>query len=120
MEREARMTIEPFADFRVLVGRIVVEDDVDSLVGRDLSLDLVEKADELLMPMFLHAAPDDLALKDVDGCEQRGGAVALVVVGHSSGAPLLQRQTWLGTVERLDLALLLDRQHDGMRGRLVI
>ena len=55
------MAIEPFADLRVLMGGIVVEDDADSLVGLKLSLDLVEKSDEFLMPMLLHAAPDDLA-----------------------------------------------------------
>ena len=38
----------------------------------------------------------------------------LVVVGHGSGASLLHRQAGLGAVERLDLALLVDRQHDGM------
>ena len=67
MEGEAWMAIEPFADLRVFMGCIVVEDDVDGLVGRDLSLNLIEEADELLMPMLLHAAPDDLAFEDVEG-----------------------------------------------------
>ena len=120
MEGEARMTIEPFADFRVLVGRKVVEDDVDSLVGRDLSLDLVEEADELLMPMLLHAAPDDFAFEHVEGGEQRGGAVAFVIMGHGGDTPLLQGQARLGAVERLDLAILVDREHDGMLGRIDI
>ena len=39
MEGETRMAIEPFADLRVLMGGIVIEDDVDGLFGRDLSLD---------------------------------------------------------------------------------
>ena len=38
------------------------------------------------------------------GCEQRGCAMALVVVGHGTGTPLLHRQARLGTIERLDLA----------------
>jgi len=104
MEGEPRMAIEPFADLRVFMGRIVVKDDMDSLFGWDLSLDLVEKADELLMPMFLHAASDDLAFEHVEGGKQGGGAVALVVVVHSGGAPLLEGQARLGTIERLDLA----------------
>src|SRR6185312_3747473 len=110
MESEALMAIEPFADLRMLMGRIVVEDDVDGLGGGNLSLDLVEEADELLMPVLLHAAPDDLAFEDIEGGEQRGRTVALVVVGHGSGASLLQRQARLGAVERLDLALLIDRE----------
>ena len=56
---------EPLDDLRVLVGGIVVEDDVDGLAGWDLALDGVQKADELLMPVALHAAADDLALQDV-------------------------------------------------------
>ena len=57
------------------------------------------------MPVALHVAADDRAVEDVEGGEQGGGAVALVVVGHGAGAPLLHRQARLGAVERLDLAL---------------
>ncbi len=50
--------------------------------------------------------------------QERGRAVALVVVRHGPGAALLHRQAGLGPVERLDLALLVDRQHDGVRRRV--
>jgi hypothetical protein len=43
----------------VFVAAVIVEDDVDDLAGRDLGLDGVEEADELLVPVALHAAPDD-------------------------------------------------------------
>jgi hypothetical protein len=58
MEHEARMAIEPGAHLGVLVAAviIIIEDDVDELVGRDLGLDRVEEADEFLMPVALHAA----------------------------------------------------------------
>src|ERR1700757_1641923 len=118
MEGEPRMAIEPFAYLRVFMGRIVVEDDVDRFFDWDLSLDLVEKADELLMPMLLHAASDDLAFEHVEGGKQGGGAVAFVVVCHSGGAPLLEGQARLGAIECLNLALLVDREHDGMLGRI--
>jgi hypothetical protein len=36
---------------------------------------------------------------------------------HGSGAPLLRRQAGLGAIERLDLALLVERQDDGVGGR---
>jgi hypothetical protein len=49
----------------VLVRRVVVEDDVDDLAGRDVGLDRIEKANELLMAMALHAAADDPAFQDV-------------------------------------------------------
>src|SRR5215211_5173886 len=71
----------------------------------------VEEADELLMAMALHAAADDLAVDHVKSGEQRGRAVALVVVRHGAGSAALHRQAGLRAVERLDLALLVDRQH---------
>ena len=70
------------------------------------------------MPVALHVAADDGAVEDVEGGEQRGGAVALVVVRHRPGAARLHRQSRLGAVERLDLALLVDREDDGVGGRI--
>src|SRR5215472_12920582 len=52
--------------------------------------------------------------------EQGGGAVALVVMGHGATTAALHRQPRLGAVERLDLALLIDRQHQRMLGRVDI
>ena len=72
------------------------------------------------MPVALHVAADDRAVENIQRGEQRRRAVALVVVGHRAGAALLQRQAGLGAVERLDLALLVDRQDDGMGGRIDI
>ena len=66
--------------------------------GRHFALDSVEKADEFLMSVALHTAPDDLAFKDVERDEQGGGAVALVTVCHGGAAPLLHRQPGLSAV----------------------
>src|SRR5450759_3224063 len=60
------------------------------------------------------------AVEDVKGGEQCGRAVTFVVVGHRPGAALLHRQTGLGAVERLDLAFFIDREDDGMGGRVDI
>ena len=69
---------------------------MDRLAGRDLALDGVEEADEVLMPVALHATADDLALQHVEGGEQGGRAVALVIVGHGPGPTLLQgRPGWV-------------------------
>src|SRR5262245_33549917 len=78
------MAAEPGPDLWVLVGGVIVEDHVHQLAGRHLGLDRIQKADEFLMPMALHAAADDLAVEHVEGGEQCGGAVALVIVGHPS------------------------------------
>ena len=57
------------------MGGVVVEDDVDDLAGRDLCLDGVEEADELLMPVALHAAAEHGAVEDIQGGEERGRAM---------------------------------------------
>ena len=80
----------------MLVGGVVVEDHVDDLSGRHLRLDGVEEADELLVTVALHASADDLAFEHVESGEQRGGAVALVVVGHRPGRPFfIGRPGWV-------------------------
>jgi hypothetical protein len=115
MEDKARMPVVPGANLGVLVCRVVIENDVDDLVGRDVGFDRIEEANELLMAMTLHATADDLAFQDVERGEQSGCAVALVVMGHCRAAALLHRQTGLGAVERLDLRFLVDRQDHRMR-----
>src|ERR1700735_633109 len=108
------MPAEPFDDLRVLMGGVVVEDYMDDLADRDLGLDLIEKADELLMPVLLHALPDDRTVEHVERREERGRSVALIVMGHRPAAPLLQRQARLGPVQRLDLGFLIKGQHHRM------
>ena len=88
--------------------------------GRDLRLDGVEEADKLLVAVALHVAADDGAVEDVEGGEQRRRAMAFVVVGHGPGAALLHRQAGLGAIKGLDLALLINREDDGVGGRIDI
>ena len=118
MEDPAGMTFEPGHDFRMFVRAVVVEDDMDQLAGRHLTLDGVEKADELLVAVLLHAPADDRAVEDVEGSEQGGGAVALVIVCHCLAFAGLERQARLGAIEGLDLmGLLVDREHQRVGGR---
>ena len=115
MEGPARMPLEPCLDLWVLAGSVAVDRRVDQLAGRNVALDGVEEADELLVPMALHAASDHRAVEDFESGEQRRRAVALVVVGHGAAAAGFQRQPRSGAVERLDFALFVDRQHHRMR-----
>ena len=118
VEDKPRMFFEPLHDVGMFVGGIVVDDDMDRLFLRHSGLDDVQKPDELLMAMALHALADDLALKDIERCEQGRDAVALVIMSHGASAPLLHRQPGLATVKRLNLALLIDRHDDGVVGRI--
>src|SRR5512132_1546883 len=84
---------------------VVVEDDVHDLADRHGGLDAVQKPDELLMAVALHAAADDLALEDVERGEERRRAVSFVIVRHGRAPAVLQGQPRLGPIERLNLRL---------------
>jgi hypothetical protein len=104
MERPARMIGEPFENLGLFVGGVIVDDGVDDFSGRNSALDGIEEADELLVAMPSHAAPDHGSIEEVERGEQRGRAVALVVMGHRPAFSGLERQARLRAVERLDLA----------------
>ena len=72
------------------------------------------------MRVALHVAADDSAVEDVEGGEQRRRAMAFVVVGHGSGAAHLYRQAGLDMIKGLDLALLINREDDGVSGMVDI
>src|SRR5438132_13704806 len=76
----------------MLVGGVVVEDDVDHLAGRHLGLERVQEGHELLMAVALHVAADDGPVEDVERSDQGRGAMALVVVRDGAEPALLQRQ----------------------------
>ena len=87
---------------------------MDALVGGDCGIDGVEEADELLMPVAGHIAADDGAIEDIEYGEQCRGAVTLVIMGHRAEPSLFERQARLCAIERLYLALFVERQHDGV------
>ena len=104
----------------MFVGGIVVQDHVHDPPGGNGGLDRVQKADELLMAMALHAAAQNRPLQHIERRKQGRRAVALIVVGPRRGTAWLQRQPGLGAVEGLDLGFLVHREHDRMGGRIDI
>jgi hypothetical protein len=60
---------------------------MDDLAGGDVGFDRIEKANELLMAMALHAAADDLAFQDVErGKQGRGAMCAATQAPRDPGA----------------------------------
>src|SRR5260370_1865000 len=76
VEDEARMARQPGLDLRMLMGGVVVDDDVDDLTGGDFGFDGLEEADEIPMPVPLHAAAEDPAFQCVESGAAWGGALA--------------------------------------------
>ena len=120
VEMVTRVAGEPRFDRRGFVSCVVVEHQVDVEIGRRGLLDRGQELAEFDRPMTLVAAADDSAGGDVQGGEQRSRAVALVVVAASLDLTRPHRQQRLGAVERLDLRLFIDAQHQGAVGRIDI
>src|SRR5437016_12289883 len=67
-----------------------------------------------------HADIDHGPVLGVHGRKQRGRPVAFIIARHRATTPFLPRRTGLGSVQRLDLTLFIERQHDGIFWRIQI
>ena len=76
----ARVAGEPRFPGRGLVGGVIVEHEMDVEIGRHGLLDLGQELAEFDRAVTLVTAADDVAGSDVQGGEQRGRAVTLVVM----------------------------------------
>ena len=111
---------EPALHLGMLVGRVVVHDHVDLFTSRDHIIDHAQELQPFLMAVPVVAHRNHLALERVEGGEQRGRAMGLVVVGHGSAAAFLHWQAGLSAVQCLTLALFVGAQHQGMFGWIQI
>jgi hypothetical protein len=80
MHMPSRPFGNPVADQRRLVGGVIVHDEMDVEFARHRGLDLIQELAELDGAMATVALADNLAGGDVEGSEQRGRAMANVVV----------------------------------------
>src|ERR1022692_4032468 len=60
------------------------------------------------------ALANDFALQNFQSGEQGGRAMPDIVMGISAAAPLLERQTRLRPVQRLDLALFIQAENQAL------
>ena len=92
MEVEALVSLEPSFDFRVFVGAVVVQYQVDLQPVGHFAVDGVEELDELGVAVPGKALADHCAGEHVQGGEQGRGAVAFVVMGRGAGPSRHHRQ----------------------------
>lgn len=103
MQLEPRMFLQPGLHLGRLVGRVVVEHEMDVTWFADDAVNAAQEGQKLPCPMTRHAITDDQTGFDIKRGEQGSRAVALVIVGHRGGAPLLERQARLGPIQGLYL-----------------
>jgi len=104
----ARPRGQPAFDLGVLMGAIVVHDQVDVQVRRHGLVDVLQELQELLMTVPRLALREHLAGGYVESGEQSGRTITDVVVGDSLNVSETQGQERLRALERLHLALLVD------------
>jgi len=101
------MSFEPCFHAWMLVGFVIVHDQVQVEIGRGLAVYFLEETDKFLMPMARQAVVNNRAVEHAEGRKQRCCAVSFVIVRHGPASALFHRQTRLSPVESLHLALLL-------------
>lgn len=119
MDLDAWVCCKPVADLDSLVRGVVVHHQVQFLfrVGTG---HMLEETEELLVAVPVLAEPGHLPGGDFQGGEQGGGAMADVVVAALLVVARLHHKHFLGAVQRLDLGLLIDAQHDRVGRRVQI
>jgi hypothetical protein len=67
MNVPTRTACEPSSDLGMLVGGVVVDDEMDIELGWHVGLDVTQEGEELLMAMAGFALGDDRAVEHVEG-----------------------------------------------------
>ena len=109
---------KPIPNERSLVGAVIVHDEMDIESTRHLRLDCIQKLSELHRAMTTVKLAHDLTCLGLERRKQRGRTVPLVIMSAPLGLARPHRQQWLGSIERLNLGLLIDTKHDGVFWRI--
>lgn len=75
------MAGQPGPDLLVLVGAVVVDDQVNIETGRHVRVDLLQEREKLLVPVTGLAAAQDGPVGHVQGGKEGGGPVPDIIVG---------------------------------------
>jgi len=119
VEMEAGMTGKPLLHLGMLVGAVVVADEVQVEAAVPFVENLKE-SNELLVRMPIETSALDTAGRHLEGCEKACCAVPFVVVSHPRRHARTQGKYRLRPVERLDLGLLVDAEDQRFFGRIKI
>src|SRR5271154_3616412 len=111
MQVKSWMLEQPAVDGRRFVSGVVVQNQMHLLLGGHSRVNDVQEMPEFLGPVTGITLTNDLACLDVQRRKERGGAVPLIIGGPSLCGPGAQRQDGLSAVQRLNLALFVNRKN---------
>jgi hypothetical protein len=87
VEMKARVFREPRLDQGMLVGAVVVQNEMDVLPARGLPINRVQECQEFAVGVARLTPLDDVALEDIQRGKERGGAMPLIVRVWRAGTP---------------------------------
>ena len=119
MEMHTGMAFLPRSHFRSFAWRRVVEDDVQIALAVATGQNL-EEPEDVGAGVAVSALPNDLPRGNRQSRVEARQAVATVVVGLAGRQSRPKRQDRLGSVESLDLGLLVDAQDHGIGWRVEV
>src|SRR4030042_2214682 len=102
------------------MGAVVVHHQMQVHFDWELSIQTFQEFKKLLMTMPIKTLPNDFTLSQFQCRKERRGTVALVVMGHGPTAAFFQRQTWLCTIQHLNLTFLVHAEHQCLLRRIEI
>src|SRR5689334_1937396 len=104
----------------MLVSSVVIENQMNLPIYGNRFIDLIQETQKLLMPMARLALRDNRSFENIERCKKRGGSMPPVVMRLPFRKAFAQRQYRLGTIESLNLALLIHAQHNRFIRRIHI
>ncbi len=117
---DARVLGHPRGNDRMLVGGVIVNDQVQRELRRSLAVDRLEERQPFFMGVLRGGRAQNPAVQIVHRGEKRDRAVPNVVVRAGADVTEAQRQTGLGSLQRLALALFVAAQDQCPVGRVKV
>src|SRR5574342_144387 len=104
----------------MFVRAVIVQHQVQLQPLGKLVIQSAQESQEFLMAMSRKALADDFAFQDFQSGEQGRRSVTDIIMREGAATPSLERQSRLSPVQRLNLALLIDTQHQAFFRRVEI
>src|SRR3990172_2021395 len=111
MQMETRMPAKPRFHTWMFVCSIIVDDEMQIKTCRGFIVYLLEESNKLLVSVTRHAVTYYFSIKHAQSSKQRGCAIAFVIMCLCPAASFFHGQSRLCSVKRLNLALLINTQH---------
>ena len=107
VQMESRSFCQPAADQLRFVISVVIQDQVDIQVWRDIFFDGVEEVTKLDRAMAALRLSDQFTRLGIERGKEAGGVVTRIIVGAAFDLPWTHWQQRRGSIQRLYLRLLV-------------